>query len=190
MMEQLDKTTIADQKGCPNIGDRLTSPSPDTHREPVDFSIIIPVKDSVDMLEVLLRSISENAPESVNYEIIVADDGSTVDLEDICRRYGTILCRSEISLGPSDARNRGAQAATGNILLFLDADVVYAKGLMERAKAELDRDPDLYAVSFMNQPYDAGNSVVANYVASVEHYWYTDFFDQDNEIADVKGITT
>lgn len=156
----------------------------------IDISIIIPVKNCVKLLETLLKSIVENMPEHVRFEIIVADDGSDVDLEPVCRDYGAVMLRSETSAGPACARNRGARKAAGDILLFMDADVVCASGVIERVKSELDRDPDLYAVSFLNQPYDADATTAANYGAAIEHYWYTSLFDRDNELVDVKGMAT
>jgi len=154
----------------------------------MDFSIIIPVKNMPDTLDALLCSIRECPTENVSYEIIVADDGSTIDIGPLCAQYGAILHRSETSAGPADARNRGAQIATGDILLFMDSDVLYTCGVMERAKRELDRDPELQAVSFLNQPYDPAAGTIPNYVATIEHYWYMQYFDEGAELALVVGF--
>jgi len=159
---------------------------PENHA--LDFSVIIPIRDRLDSLESLLHSIRECRTETVSYEIIVADDGSAVDAGPLCERYDAILCRSEIPSGPADARNRGAQIASGNTLLFLDSDVIYTDGLMEKAREELDRDPGLHAVSFINQSYDSADSAVANYVAVIERYWLTAYFDDDSDISLMQGF--
>lgn len=166
------------------------APIPALHTADVDVSIVIPVKDGQEMIETLLKSIVENGPADIRYEIIVADDGSSVDLGPVCDRYGAVQLRSETSLGPADARNRGADASGGDLLLFLDADVVYTSGVIERAILELDRDADLHAVSFLNQRYDEGANVVANYCAAIEQYWFTAYLGEDLEIADVEGFAS
>jgi glycosyltransferase involved in cell wall biosynthesis len=58
------------------------------------------------------------------HECIVVDDGSTDATPQIVESYDDVRLIRQPNLGVSAARNRGAGAATGNVLAFLDADDV------------------------------------------------------------------
>lgn len=55
-------------------------------------------------------------------EIVVVDDGSTDDTRNICAQNGVQCLSSPYSMGNGAAVKRGARAATGAILVFMDAD--------------------------------------------------------------------
>lgn len=57
-------------------------------------------------------------------EIIVVNDGSTDNTVEVVGRYTTVQLISQANAGPAAARNRGALAAKGSILLFTDDDCV------------------------------------------------------------------
>ncbi len=83
------------------------------------LSIVIPTYNEENYIEFLLRSIQ--AQTFTDYEIIVADAKSTDHTREIAARYGARVIDGGM---PAVGRNRGATAANGDILLFLDADVV------------------------------------------------------------------
>ena len=69
---------------------------------------------------------SVNAQSWPAHEIIVIDDGSTDDTLQIARGFGDkVRVMHQSNAGVSAARNRGAEAATGDWLAFLDADDWY-----------------------------------------------------------------
>lgn len=84
-------------------------------------SVIVPVRDGAALLERTLPALGAALPEAA--ELIVSDDGSRDASAEVARRRGAIVLRSERSLGPAAARNRGAARARGELLVFLDADV-------------------------------------------------------------------
>lgn len=60
--------------------------------------------------------------------------------------------------GPADARNRGAAAADGEVVVFVDADVVVHADAFRRIRRAFDRDPGLAALfgSYDDRPADPG----------------------------------
>lgn len=84
------------------------------------LSIIIPTKNEEKLLPLLLDSIQRQSLR-VDYEIIVADAGSSDRTREIAARFGCKIIEGGL---PSEGRNKGAAAARGDLLLFLDADVV------------------------------------------------------------------
>jgi len=87
----------------------------------VNLSIIIPAYNAEEFIEATIQSALNNAS-SVS-EVIVVDDGSTDQTPSICTSFGDkIRYRHVKNGGVSRARNIGATMASGEWLLFLDAD--------------------------------------------------------------------
>ena len=105
------------------------------------ISVIIPAYNAGDTLGGCLAALEAQSLTRNQYEIIVVDDGSTDRTAEIARRYDVRLVRQP-NAGPAAARNRGAQAARGEILLFTDADCEPAPDWIERMLAPF-RDPEV-----------------------------------------------
>jgi len=88
------------------------------------FSVIIPAYNSAATLAKAVESVIEQSWPA--HEIIVIDDGSTDNTLQTIRQFGDkIRLIQQHNSGVSVARNRGADAATGDWLAFLDADDWY-----------------------------------------------------------------
>jgi glycosyltransferase involved in cell wall biosynthesis len=83
------------------------------------LSIILPAKNEAPALAALLPRLRIAHPEA---EIIVVDDGSTDDTRGVCQGSGVTCLSSPYSMGNGAAIKRGARAATGDILVFMDGD--------------------------------------------------------------------
>jgi len=83
------------------------------------LSIIIPTYNEEEYLPRLLASIRSQRFEG--YEIIIADAKSTDRTREIAARFGAKVVDGGM---PGPGRNLGARAAQGDLLLFLDADVI------------------------------------------------------------------
>jgi glycosyltransferase involved in cell wall biosynthesis len=86
------------------------------------ISVIVPHLNQPEQLEACLCSLEAQSLARDCFEIIVVDNGSATLPEDIIADHpGTRLLR-ELRPGPGPARNFGVQAASGEILAFIDAD--------------------------------------------------------------------
>jgi mycofactocin glycosyltransferase len=85
-------------------------------------SVIIPVRNRPQALNACLGSLAAVHYPREKLEIIVVDDGSVDATAQIARRYPVKLLRNPQTCGASFSRNRGAAAAGGDILCFLDSD--------------------------------------------------------------------
>ena len=82
------------------------------------LSIVIPTFNEEKSLPILLQSIRTQSFQ--DYEIIVADNKSSDATRAIATQYGAKIVDGGL---PGKGRNCGAAAATGDLILFLDADV-------------------------------------------------------------------
>ena len=87
------------------------------------ISVIVPAYNAQRTLGPCLEALRSQTVALDCYEVIVVDDGSTDNTAAIALRYDVHLIR-QLNAGPAAARNRGARAASGEILLFTDADCV------------------------------------------------------------------
>ena len=84
-----------------------------------DISIILPAKNEASSLKELLPLLKQQYPTA---EIIVVDDGSNDDTYAICQSFAIKILRHPYSMGNGAAIKTGVRAATGDILVFMDAD--------------------------------------------------------------------
>lgn len=112
------------------------------------LSIIIPTLNEEKYLPRLLDSIKSQ--DYVDYEIIVADAGSIDRTVAIATSYD---CQVVLGGLPAKGRNEGAKVAKGDILLFLDADVVLSPHFLKNAAAEFS-ERKLGVAGFFIKPLD------------------------------------
>jgi len=86
------------------------------------ISIVVPAYNEARFLRGLLQSVRQFAPAGV--ETVVVDNGSSDDTSSIARDHGCVVTKLDRRAFPSVARNAGVKACSGEILVFLDADVV------------------------------------------------------------------
>ncbi len=99
----------------------MTDPRPETQSWR-KVSVVIPCLNAAGTLPILVHALrAQILPAGVELEILVVDNGSTDGSPDIAASLPARLV-SEPKPGPAAARNAGARASTGDIILFLDAD--------------------------------------------------------------------
>jgi glycosyltransferase involved in cell wall biosynthesis len=104
------------------------------------LSIILPAKNEAQALADLLPRLREAQPDA---EIIVVDDGSTDDTRTVCATSGVECLSSPYSMGNGAAIKRGARAATGDVLVFMDGDGQHDPTGVTRMLAKLDEGYDM-----------------------------------------------
>ena len=106
------------------------------------ISVIIPSHNSGAFLRETLTSVlAQDPPPS---EILVQDGGSADDTFDILRFFGKQVAWVSVpDAGQADALNKALDRATGDVVLWLNADDVLLPGAVESARAAFGLDPDL-----------------------------------------------
>jgi glycosyltransferase involved in cell wall biosynthesis len=84
-----------------------------------DISIILPARNEAAALATLLPQLRERFPDA---EIIVVNDGSTDNTEEVCRQQGVTVISHVYSMGNGAAIKTGTRNAARDILVFMDAD--------------------------------------------------------------------
>ncbi len=109
------------------------------------ISVIVPVYNGGKFIPSCLDALyaSDYSP----FEVIVVDDGSTDNSAEISRKKGaTVLPTARRQSGPAAARNLAAEKARGDILLFVDADVVIEKDTITKVAAVFQSRPEISAL--------------------------------------------
>ena len=104
------------------------------------ISIILPAKNEADSLRILLPKLRQHYPEE---EIIVVNDGSTDNTVEICKQHKVGVVSHVYSMGNGAAIKTGARNASGDILVFMDADGQHDPADINRLIEKLDAGFDM-----------------------------------------------
>ncbi len=85
------------------------------------ISIVIPALNEEKTIGILLKDIRKRYKNK--YEIVVIDDGSTDKTAEIAKKYNVKLVQNKRKSGKGSALRKGFAAASGDILVMLDADL-------------------------------------------------------------------
>lgn len=134
-----------------------------------DISIIIPVYNDPEGIRTTLESLTTQTLRPDRYEIIVVDNGSTDETRSVVEEFGTsngpvrLLVESEVQ-GSYAARNRGIEAAHGEVIAFIDADMSTDPDWLERAvEAVESADADYLACDVELYPETGSETLVGKY---------------------------
>jgi glycosyltransferase involved in cell wall biosynthesis len=124
------------------------------------LSIVIPVYNEAGRLDSCLSAIANQT--SMPFEVIVVDNNSTDDCAVIAKRYPFVKLLHEPRQGVVHARDRGFDAARGDIIGRIDADTILPEGWAEQVIAFFTENPEVSAVSGAPHYYDFALSRLAD----------------------------
>ena len=104
------------------------------------ISVILPAKNESEGLQRTLPALRARFPD---VEVIVVNDGSTDDTALVAAGHGAQVLSSPYSMGNGAAIKRGARAATGDVLVFMDADGQHSPELVQLLLDKLDEGYDM-----------------------------------------------
>ena len=107
-------------------------------------SVIIPSYNYAAFLPQAVASVLGQRAPGLDVEVIVVDDGSTDNTIEVAESLGAdITFIRQANAGPSAARNAGLRVASGDFVAFLDADDLFAKGLLASHLRVFEAQPEL-----------------------------------------------
>ena len=120
-------------------------------------SVIIPAYNEERYIARCLTSLAKQTYPS--YEVIVVDDGSSDSTVRVVQSFAGVRLSRQQHGGPGSARNLGAQEATGDILVFIDADMFVAPDFISKL------------VSPILEGTAVGTNTKEEFVANIDNPW-------------------
>lgn len=132
------------------------------------ISIILPAKNESTNLEQLLPSLCEQFADS---EIIIVDDGSSDGTAELCQAYPVTVISHPYSMGNGAAVKRGARAATGELLVFMDADGQHNPDDIGRLLQKMDEGYDMVVGARGRESQQGVGRLIANTIYNKVASW-------------------
>jgi GT2 family glycosyltransferase len=134
-------------EGIEEVVAATARPGSDRRRRPrvpaPAVSIVVPFHRNLGYLR---RCLSAFHPLPDDAELIVVADAAVDDCRPLIQEFGARLLALTGPSGPAIARNRGAAIARGEILVFVDSDVVAARDALTRIVERFRTEPHVQAV--------------------------------------------
>jgi glycosyltransferase involved in cell wall biosynthesis len=116
----------------------------DASSKPLDLSLIIPVHNADRYFRDCLEAIQQSR--TPPHELIVVADGEPDETCRLAERFGARVIRTASPQGPARARNLGANAAQGELLFFIDADVLIKRDTIRQVQTFFVAHPEYDAM--------------------------------------------
>ncbi len=134
------------------------------------LSVIVPAFQCTPYLRVTLDALQRSTLPRAAWELIVVDDCSTDDTADFARTMADlVLTTTDGPRGPGCARNIGARHAHGDVVVFVDADVVVAPDTLALIDARM-QDRSIGAVFGSYDAYPSAPGTISQYRNLLHHY--------------------
>lgn len=134
------------------------------------LSIVIPARNAQGTLKQCLRAVFSSVKD--NFEVIVIDDASDDATSDIAKKFQCVLIKLNKKSGPAFARNRGVEASKGNIILFIDSDIIINENTIPLILDNFSSDSELAAVVGMLNEKIPHENLPSQFFNLRKHYDY------------------
>lgn len=137
-------------------------------------SIIMPTYNSASTLNETISSIEKQTYK--NYELIIIDDGSVDNTEEICTSFServNLIYYKQQNAGVSKARNQGLKLAKGKFITFIDSDDLYDEEyLSSLVKTMEENNCQIVSCSYKTFPRGISSKLVGSdfYTEDVTEY--------------------
>lgn len=104
-------------------------------KNPVDVSLIVPTYNRSELLEYTLNSCLHQDTSQLEFEVIVADDGSSDNTKEVVGKYAEqinvkYVFQEDKGYRPGAARNLGISVAEGEVCVMIDSGVILDPGCL------------------------------------------------------------
>lgn len=132
----------------------------------LDLSVVIPSYNTASTIGKTLEALARQST-TRQREVIVVDCTADDSVALVCARFPTVrVLREAERFNPGEGRNIGARAATGRLLVFVDADVHLAEGALEAAMAYYEAGHFMFGGAL---ELDESEATTASYL---EHWFF------------------
>lgn len=107
---------------------------------PTSITVVLPARNEAEGLQRTLPALREALPGA---EVIVVDDGSTDATAEVAAAHGARVLANPYAMGNGAAIKRGARAATGEVIVFMDADGQHDPACIAELLAKLGEGYDM-----------------------------------------------
>jgi glycosyltransferase involved in cell wall biosynthesis len=135
------------------------------------ISAIMPVFNGAAYLRTSLPPLSKMLERGEIVELMVVNDGSTDDSVEIAESFGARIIHTGGRMGVGHARNIAAEAATGDILWYVDADVVAHDDVATKLR-DAFVDPTVTAVIGSYDDKPPAQNFLSQYKNLVNHHYH------------------
>jgi glycosyltransferase involved in cell wall biosynthesis len=135
------------------------------------LSVIVPAYNCPSTLRRVLTALAASDLPRAQWELLVADDGSTDDTSSVARASADRVVRvTDGPRGPGFARNEAARAARGEVLVFVDADVVVSLTALSQFATLFRKEGGLAAAFGAYDTSPDAPGLVSQYRNLLHHY--------------------
>ena len=135
------------------------------------ITVVMPVYNAAPFLEQSLEPLLGMIERSEIFELIVVDDHSTDDSAKVAKRLGARVLSTEGRSGPGAARNLAASHAAGDILWFVDADVIVHADAASKIAKDFS-DPTTAAVFGSYDDRPPARNFLSQYKNLIHRYYH------------------
>src|ERR1051325_7654298 len=135
----------------------------------MQLSVIIPVHNGGHDFRRCLIALSQST--RLPDELIAVDDASTDTSERVASEFGAhVISQGAIPVGPARSRNRGVEVAKGDLLVFIDSDVMVHKDTLAAFEDCFARNGDIAAVFGSYDDHPGCRNPISLY-KNLQHYF-------------------